>query len=42
MIILLAITESYGVRATTIRGQNAFATRLRFAQVSRDRWSKHA
>jgi len=42
MKILLVITEGYGVRATTIEGQNAFATTLRFAQVSRDRWLKHA
>ena len=42
MIILIVITEGYGVRATTIEGQNAFATTLRFAQVSRDRWLKHA
>ena len=42
MIILIVITEGYGVRAKTIEGQNAFATTLRFAQVSRDRWSKHA
>ena len=29
------------MRATTIEGQNAFAPTMCFAQVSRDRWSKH-
>ena len=33
------ITEGFGVQATTIKGQNAFAQTLCFAQVSCDRWS---
>ena len=41
---LLSISTSnnygYGVRATTIDGQRAFAPTLYFAYVSRDRWSK--
>ena len=35
----LVITKVYGVRATTIESQNAFAPLLCFAQVLRDRWS---
>ena len=38
----LEITKGYGVRATTIEGQNAFAPALCFAYVSRDGWSEHA
>ena len=38
----LVITKGYGVRATAIEGQNAIAPTLCFAQVSRDKWSKHA
>ena len=30
------------MQATPIRGPNAFAPTLYFAQVSRDSWSKHA
>ena len=38
---LLVITKGYGVQATTVKGKNAFAPTLCFAQVSSDRWSKH-
>ena len=38
----LVITKGFAVRATTIKGQNTFAQMLFFAQVSCDRWSKHA
>ena len=37
----LVITKGYGVQATMIEDQNTFAPTLCFAQVSRDRWSKH-
>ena len=43
--LILVITKGFGVRATTIAGQNALAPRpprLYFPYVSRDRWSKHA
>ena len=40
-IIQLEITKGCGVQATTIEGQNAFAPKLFFAQVSRNRWSKY-
>ena len=42
IIIKLVITEGYGVWATTIEGQNAFAPELCFAYVLRDRWSERA
>ena len=42
LVTRLAITKGYGVRATTIEGQKAFAPALCFAYVSRDRWSKRS
>ena len=42
IIIILVVTKGYRVWATTIEGQNIFAPTLCFAQVSCDRWSKHA
>ena len=37
----MKVWEHYIVRAITIKGQNTFAPMLYFAQVSRDRRSKH-
>ena len=39
-LLKLVITKGYGVRATTIEGQNVPA--FCFAYVSRDKWSKRA
>ena len=41
-LLTVVITKGYGVRATTIAGQNALAPRLCFPYGSRDRWSKNA
>ena len=37
LFLTLVITEGYGVRATTIKGQNASAPGLCFGKVSRSR-----
>ena len=41
VIVELKVWEHYIVRAIMIKGQNTFAPTLYFAQVSRDRRSKH-
>ena len=42
LFLELVITRGYEMRATAIEGQNAFASTLCFAEVSRYGWSKHA